>query len=202
MFDKLDEKGLDMLREICNIGAGHAATALSQMTGRRIALEVPKVNLLDLKEVPEVVGGAEKLVVGLYLRMLGESTGTIFMIFPLPSAQALVSLLGVPPRATDEETFEDEMVASSLKEVGNILASSYLTAINRMTNLTLLPSVPSIAYDMAGSIVDFILIEVGRISDVAIVVETVFLGVDNRIIGHVFLIPDPHSLSVILKAAS
>ncbi len=202
MFDKLDEKGLDMLREICNIGAGHAATALSQMTGRRIALEVPKVNLLDLKEVPEVVGGAEKLVVGLYLRMLGESTGTIFMIFPLPSAKALVSLLGVPPKETDEATFEDEMIASSLKEVGNILASSYLTAINRMTNLTLLPSVPSIAYDMAGSIVDFILIEVGRISDVAIVVETVFLGTDNRIIGHVFLIPDPHSLSVILKAAS
>jgi chemotaxis protein CheC len=202
MYDRLDDKSLDMLREICSIGAGHAATALSQITGRRIALEVPKVNLVELKDVPDLVGGAERRVVGLYLRILGESTGTIFMIFPSSSALALVSLLGVARRETDPATFEDEMVSSSLKEVGNILASSFLTAINRLTNLTLLPSVPSFAYDMAGSIVDFILIEVGRISDVALVVETVFLEIDNRIIGHVFLIPDPHSLAVILKAAS
>jgi chemotaxis protein CheC len=141
-------------------------------------------------------------VVGLHFRILGDSRGTIFMIFPEESARSLLALLGVVPAAGGECPFEDEMAASSLTEVGNILASSYLTAINRLTGLVLLPSVPSFAYDMAGSIVDYVLIEVGRISDRALVVETVFLGDDNRLFGHVFLIPDPHSLAVILKTVS
>ncbi len=202
MFERLDERGLDALREICNIGAGHAATALSQMTGRRISIEVPKVNLVDFAAVPALVGGAERLVAGLYLRILGQTRGTIIMLFPTTSALSLLELLGVRPKGSEENAFEDELAISSLKEVGNILASAYLTAINRLTGLVLLPSVPSFAYDMAGSIVDYVLIEVGRISDRALVMETVFLEVDDRIIGHVFLIPDPHSLSVILKAVS
>jgi chemotaxis protein CheC len=202
MFERLDDKGLDALREICNIGAGHAATALSQMTGRRISIEVPRVNLVEFTEVPGKVGGPERLVAGLYLRILGQTRGTIIMLFPAESALSLLGILGVRPAAGEHETFEDEMVVSSLKEVGNILASAYLTAINRLTGLVLLPSVPSFAYDMAGSIVDYVLIEVGRISDRALVMETNFLEMKDRIIGHVFLIPDPHSLSVILKAVS
>jgi chemotaxis protein CheC len=202
VFEKIDEHGLDILREMCNIGAGHAATALSQMTGRRISLEVPRVRLEPIKGVPELIGGAEQLVAGLYLRILGQTQGTLFMIFPSESAVALLGLLGVPVREPFETVFDDEMTVSSLKEVGNILASSYLTAINRLTGLVLLPSVPSFAYDMAGSIVDAVLIEVGKVSDAALVVETVFKGTDNRIIGHVFLIPDPNSLAVILKAVS
>lgn len=202
MFEKLDEKGLDALREICNIGAGHAATALSQMTDRKVVLEVPKVSLKSLKEVPELVGGAEKLVAGLYLKILGQTRGTIFLIFPSDSAMALLNILGIHLEDDEDRLFENEMASSSLKEVGNIIASSYLTAINNLTGLVLIPSVPSFAYDMAGSILDYVLIEVGRVSDAALVVETAFLEVDNRIIGHVFLLPDPHSLAIILKAVS
>jgi chemotaxis protein CheC len=199
LFDRLDARGLDTLREICNIGAGHAATAFSQITGKQIDLEVPKVRVAGLSKVPQIVGGAEEPVVGLYLRILGEARGNIFMIFPADSALALLSLLGAAPPPGGAHPFEDEVAISSLKEVGNILASSYLTAINKLTGLVLIPSVPSFAYDMAGSIVDYVLIEVGRISDVALVVETVFLEQSDRIYGHVFLIPDPQSLAAILK---
>ncbi len=201
MFDRLDDQKLDALREICNIGAGHAATALSQMTGRKIILEVPTVKLVSLGEVPAIVGGAETLVAGLSLRILGQARGDIFIIFPEDSALSILSLLGLSGLDA-EEPFEDEMILSSMKEVGNILASSYLTALSQMIGLVMLPSVPSFAYDMAGSLVDYVLIEVGRISDVALVVETAFLGDGDSILGHFFLLPDPHSLEVILRPVS
>jgi chemotaxis protein CheC len=202
LFEKLDEKGLDVLREICSIGAGHAATALSQMTGRKIVLEVPKVSLVPFSHVPGLMGGAEKIVAGLSLRILGQARGNIFLVFPRESALAVLSLLGLELEGVEGAELEGELAQSSLKEVGNILASSYLTAINQLTGLVMLPSVPSFAYDMAGSIVDYVLIEVGRISDAALVVDTVFLGAEDSIMGHFFLLPDPHSLEVILRTVS
>lgn len=202
MLEKLDARGLDALKEICNIGAGHAATALSQLTGRRITLEVPRVTLSPFKEVTALVGGPERIVAGLHLKILGETKGTILLLLPTESAQALLSFIGVPEQGDNPRFSENEEAVSSLKEVGNILASAYLTAISRLTGIVLLPSVPSFAYDMAGSIVDYVLIELGRVSDVALVVETNFLGNDDRIMGHVFLLPDPRSLAAILKAVS
>ena len=93
MYEQIDESRLDILREICSIGAGHAATALSQLTGRRIDLEVPRVLFAKVQEVPLIAGGAETVVDGLYFRILGDARGVILMIFPEESGREIVRLV-------------------------------------------------------------------------------------------------------------
>lgn len=199
IMQQLREAHLDALQEICNIGMGHAATALSQMIGKTVHLQVPKIALAGLDEVPEIIGGAEQVVVGIYLQVWGDVRGNLLLIFPRDSAQNLNALLTGQP--ADLDLILSEIHASALKEVANILAGAYLSAMSNLLGLSLLPSVPSLAFDMAGAIVDYILIELGRESDLTLVVETEFFGDGHAIRGHFFLLPDPNSLKLILEAS-
>ena len=195
---ELSEIHLDALREICNIGMGHAATALNQMIGRPISLSIPETSLVPLAEVPDLMGGTEKVVAGIYLKIWGDIQGNMLQVFPRESARALVSLLtGDAP----EEFLLSEMHASALREIGNILASSYLSALERLLGKTLIPSVPSISFDMAGAIVDYILIQLGEEVDRTLVIKAAFSGDGGNIQGNFFLLPDLRSLRIILQAA-
>ena len=197
MYERIDEARLDLLREICSIGAGHAATALSQLTGRRIDLEVPRVLFAKVQEVPRIAGGAETVVDGLYFRILGDASGVILMIFPEQSGRAIVRLV----LGNQDCAPEDALSVSAMREIGNILTSAFLSAIGQFAGLSLIPSVPGYARDMAGSILDLVLIELSRLEDTALVIETVFREEGESIRGHFFLLPDPHTLEATLKAA-
>lgn len=197
-FEALTEEHLDALREVSNIGVAHAATALSQLIGRSISLSVPKVLLTDIAKVPEVFGGAEKLVVGIYLQMLGDARGNILIVLPRDSALKLLSRL--LPREKSEGTLLTELEISALKEVGNILASAYLNALGSLMGKTLIPSVPVLSFDMAGAVIDYALIALGEVGDLALMVETDFFGEEEKINGQFFLLPDPESLKIILTA--
>lgn len=191
-LDQMPEVQRDALREVSNIGVGHAATALSQMIGRRIELFVPRVLVTPLAEVPACLGGAETMMAGIFLGILGDTRGSIMLLFPKESACRLCGLL----TGREQTLLESQEAVSSLKEVGNILASAYLNALGELIGKTLLPSVPGFAYDMAGALVDTLLIDVGRKSDLALMVETEFGGEidsDTGIRGHFFLIPDPET---------
>lgn len=197
-FLKLTENQLDALREISNIGMGHAATALSQLINRTILLTVPKVTVSDLACVPALFGGAEQLVVGIYLQILGDARGNILMIFPRESAlKLLAKLLAQNGR---KGPLLSELEVSTLKEVGNILASAFLNALGSLMKRTLIPSVPMLSFDMAGAVVDYVLIDLGHVGDVSLTVETDFYDKDDRVNGHFFLLPDPASLEIILQA--
>jgi chemotaxis protein CheC len=197
MFERMSESRLDILREICTIGAGHAATALSQLTDRRIDLEVPKVLFARIEEVPAIAGGAETVVDGLYFRILGDARGVILMLFPEESGREVIRLaLG-----GREPSPGDPLGVSAMREIGNILASAFLSAIGQLAGLSLIPSVPGYARDMAGSILDPVLIELSRLEDTALVIETVFREAGEGIRGHFFLLPDPRTLEAMLGAA-
>ncbi|BDV41357.1 CheY-P-specific phosphatase CheC [Geotalea uraniireducens] len=197
-FDALTEEHLDALREVSNIGVAHAATALSQLIGKNITLQVPKVLMTDIKKVPEVFGGAERIVVGIYLQMLGDARGNILIVLPRESALRLLSRL--LPKEKSEGALLTELEISALKEVGNILASAYLNALGALMRKTLIPSVPVLSFDMAGAVIDYVLIELGEVGDLALMVETEFFGEDEKISGQFFLLPDPESLALILNA--
>jgi chemotaxis protein CheC len=200
-FTRLTDGQLDALKEISNIGMGHAATALSQLIGETVRLRVPQVSVTDIAQVPELLGGSERVVVGITLQVLGDARGNILLIFPEKSAcQLLARLLG--REETDLEL--NEISASTLKEVGNILASAYLNALGSLLHMALIPSIPLLAHDMAGAVVDQVLIELSMAGDLALMVDTVFQGdsPDQKPIkGHFFLLPDPGSLDLVLRAA-
>lgn len=189
---------LDALREIGNVGAGNSATALSQIINRKIDMTVPEVAIMPLGDVPDVVGGPDVMVVGVFLRVYGLAPGSVLFLLPYESAFYLIDMLMGRPRGTTHNL--DEMDESALMEIGNILAGAYLNALSHYTNLTLLPSIPALAMDMAGAILSVVLIQLGQMGDHALVIETEFLSEDDGIKGHFFLIPDPGSLNTILSA--
>lgn len=201
-FQELTETQLDAFREISNIGMGHAATALSQMIDLRIELRVPEVKIVPIGAVPDCLGGSNKLMVGIFLQILGQARGTIMLLFPESSARHLCSrLLGRP---TEIDPLGEDCV-STLKEVANILASAYLNAVGTLLQRTLILSVPSLSRDRVAVLADPILFALGRSGDLALMVETEFggdLGGDRPIKGQIFMIPDPETLETFLAAVA
>ncbi len=189
---------LDALREIGNVGAGNSATALSQIINHRIDMNVPQVSIVPLTDVPDLVGGPDVMVAGVFLRVYGAAPSNILFLLPQESAFYLVDMiLGKPHGETKTLDFMDE---SALMEIGNILAGAYLNALFNLTKLSLLPSIPALAMDMAGAILSVVLIQLGQMGDHALVIETEFQADEDGIKGHFFLVPDPGSLDTILTA--
>lgn len=197
-IDNLDNIQLDVLREIGNIGAGNAATALAKMLNKKVDMDVPKVKILEFKEVNSILGSAETVVIGILLNVSGDLTGNIMFILERRAARVLVNILMGKP--AEEEGEFSEIEYSALKEIGNILAGSYLNALSALTNLTILPSVPEIAVDMAGAILSVPAIAFGNVGDTVLYIETEFLEGSTRVVGDFFLVPDVDSYEILLKA--
>ncbi len=197
-FNKLSEGHLDMLSEIGNIGAGNANTALSQMLNKRIDMDVPFVKITDFDEISDVLGGAENLVVGILIHVTGDVSGMMIVAIEKSSAHKLVNML-MGKELNEFESFT-AMDLSALCEIGNILASSYLSSLAAMTGLSMEPSVPNLAIDMAGAILSVPAIEFGKIDDRVLLIKTEFLEGGESVLGNYILLPDPPSFNKILTS--
>ncbi len=191
-YDDLNDIQLDVLREIGNIGAGNAATALSSMLTSQINIAVPTVRILDYEEVVEELGGPEQMIVGLLLCLDGDVQGMIMFLLQQNFADlTLQALLGQGLPASGEI---DEMSYSAIQEVANIMAASYVNAISALTGLTINLTVPSMCLDMLGAILSVPAIHYADISDKIIFISDAFDGEDLHAPNHVLLIPDVESL--------
>jgi chemotaxis protein CheC len=187
----------DALREVGNICSGNAATALSQLLNKKITIVVPKIHFVPIEEVPVVVGGPDKLVVGLVLRVLGDLPSTILFLFSQRDAFNLASFM--TGKRISNGSMITELERSALKEIGVILANAYLGALSNFVGMGLVPCVPEIIVDMAGAMVDYLLIELSCVSKFALLIESEFKEVTTSIVGHFFLIPNPQGLEIIIK---
>jgi len=187
----------DVLKEVGNIGAGNATTALSKLISKEIDMKVPLVNIVSFDDIANFVGGDEMVVVSVYLRILGDVPGNMFFIMSVDAAKSLVKeLTGIQPSQGD---FSD-MELSAISEMGNILIGSYLSSLADFTKLNMQPSVPSVAIDMAGAVLSHGLIEASRSGDYALAIDTEFLEGNEQVNGHFFLLPNPNSLEKLFSA--
>jgi len=193
----LNNEQIDVLKEIGNIGAGNAITALSKMVSKKIDMRVPVVNIAEFKEVADIAGGPETLVSGIYFNVSGDINGCIMFLIDSKSSRTLVNWL-MGKKGTNIEF--DEIEVSALKEVGNILASSYISSISTLTGLKITVSVPFLAIDMAGAIMSVPVILYGQVGDHVLLIETDFLEGTNHVKGNFFLIPDEKSFEILLKS--
>ncbi|OWA33783.1 CheY-P-specific phosphatase CheC [Saccharibacillus sp. O16] len=198
ILSKLEGFKLDVLKEVGNIGAGHAATALSQLLNKPIDMAVPKVQILPFEDIAEKVGGAEKIVLTVFFRVEGDAPGNLFYIMAPEAGKSLLNRLGVfqPTEGLDLT----EMEQSALGEIGNILAGSYLSSLADFTNLAMSPTVPALAVDMAGAILSYGMIQFGEMGDAALLIDTTFVQGNDEVEGQFFLIPDPESFNKIFAA--
>ncbi len=197
----LKPEQLDALREVANIGAGHAATALSTMTGQAIMINVPTISIARLDEVPgQVVANPEDAVAVVLLQMLGDLTGRSILVFPEHTACRLSEMMLQRPRGSSPSITALEQ--SALKECGNILSGAYLNALADFMHLMLLPSPPLLAVDMASAVLSSAFLQFGDGRDVVFCVESEFMMRDDgeALRGYFLLLPDTGSLQRILQA--
>lgn len=196
-LEHMSEEYFDVLKELGNIGAGNATTALAQLLQCKVDMKVPQVRLLDFSEVGMLVGGEEQIMAGVYLLVEGDISGSIMFLVEKKAAHHLVSkLMGMP--AVEEEDFT-EMEISALKEIGNIITGSYLNSLSNLTNLKIFPSYPDLCIDMAGAIMSVPAIEFGVMGDKILLIQTQFTD-EIDIDGFFIMMPDLESYDKMLNS--
>ncbi len=191
---------LDALRETANIGAGHAATALSQMTGSTIMIKVPAITVAGMDELPEQFTADEEPVAAVLMHMLGDLTGRTMLVFPRPTVMRLAELMLHRPVGSSMAL--GELEASAIKEAGNILSGAYMNALSDFLGMLLLPSPPSLVIDMSAAVMTSAFGEFATDPDAILCVESEFILTEtgHTLRGFFLLLPDPASLQVMLRA--
>lgn len=197
ILEHVNENYYDVLKELGNIGAGNAMTALSQMLQCKVDMKVPQVRLLEFSEVGELVGGEEQVMVAVFLYVEGDITGSMMFMLQEQSAKHLIRkiTMGMLP---DGSEFE-EMGLSAMQEVGNIITGAYLNSLSSMTGLKIFPSPPALTIDMAGAILSVPASQFGVYGDNILLIQSQFYD-EIELDGYFILIPDLESYEKILAA--
>lgn len=196
-IDSLTDMHIDVLKEIGNIGSGNAASALSSMLDRKVDMNLPKVKILDVQELAEILGGPEKQVVGILFNLSEEFQGMMMFITEKQFAHLVLNVL----MNKHFEKFEDldEMDISAIKEVGNIMVSSYMGAISMLTNMRIALSPPGIAIDMVGALLNVPAVEIEKYGDKALFIQDGFIDGENQVTSYLLLIPEVGYLKKIFQ---
>ena len=197
ILEQVSENYYDVLKELGNIGAGNAMTALSQMLQCKVDMKVPQVRLLEFSEVGDLVGGDEQVMVAVFLGVEGDITGSMMFMLQELSARHLIqkTTMGLVPEGSEFE----EMGLSAMQEVGNIITGAYLNSLSSMTSLTIFPSPPALTIDMAGAILSVPAIQFGIYGDKILLIQSQFYD-EIQLDGYFILIPDLESYEKILAA--
>lgn len=196
-LEEVNEKYIDVIKEIGNIGAGNATTAIANMLGLKINMNVPQVKFLPVEDITSSIGAEEEVIVGIMLGVETDIEGSMMFLMDMESAHHIINRLMMRPDDYMEEF--DEMDLSAVKEVGNIIAGSYLSALSGLTNLVITPTIPYVAVDMAASILSVPAVQFGMYGDNALMIKTEF-GDDLKINGYFILMPEEESYAKILSA--
>lgn len=195
-LEKMSQEYYDVLKELGNIGAGNATTALAQLLNCKVDMKVPQVKLMSFQEVGAAMGGEEQIMAGIFLGVEGDITGSMMFLLEKDSAAHLVEkLMGIK---VNDGVFT-EMELSALKEIANIITGSYLNSLSALTNLKIYPTVPELAIDMAGAILSVPAIEFGTVGDKILLIQTQFTD-DYELDGYFVLLPDLESYGKILAS--
>jgi chemotaxis protein CheC len=197
---QLKDIQLDALKEVANIGACHAATALSELTNEKVMVNVPVIRINPIEDVFSLVAKPNEVVASVLIYFLGDMTGRTLLLFPQEAAWHLTDCLMHQPLGTTKKF--GELEESALKEVSNVLTCAYMNSLGDLLDLVVVPSVPSMAVDMASAVLQTVSLEFSSDKDMVVCIETEFRFVEKNttLYGYFLLLPDPASLEVILKA--
>ena len=194
-FLKLNEMELDALKEVFNVGAGNAATALSQMLNKKIDMDVPSFKFIDIEELNEKIN-LENICVGVLVNVYGDLPGSFLILFEEDVAFDIIKQL----TGTTDNNF-NEISESVLAEIVNIILGAYMNAISKFTNLNMVPSVPAVAFDFAGAIITTTFIASIEESDKMLEIKTILKNDNNcNLVGDFYYLPSQNSLQKIFKS--
>lgn len=199
-YEELSDMHIDVLREIGNIGAGNAATALATILDEKVEISLPIVKITDFDTAVRALGGAESMTVGVLVNFFGEANGMIMFLLKMEDAKTILSiLLRDFEEESDDEDEISELKLSAIREIGNILGSSYINSIATLTGLQINLSVPYIAIDMAGALMSVPIIEFGAVGDKIMFIEEIFSGSENDLKSNVIMFAQIDTLKLIME---
>lgn len=197
-LDNLNDLQFDVLKEIGNIGAGNATTALAKMMNMKIDMNVPRVDLVPFSNLPDIFGSPEEVLAGILVQLDGDIKGMMMFLVKEKSAHNLVNSLMGGMIQSSGDGFSD-MELSALGEIGNIIIGAYLSAMSNLTSLKISSSVPYISIDMAGALLSVPAIEFGKLGDKVLLIETQF-GELDFVNGYFLMVPELESYDAILSS--
>ena len=195
-YEELNDEQIDLLREIGNIGAGNAATALATMLDEKVEMSIPKVTITGFNEAVHELGGAETMTVGVLVSFNGEANGMIMFLLNMEDAKGIMNIL---VGEDDDDGELTEMKLSAIKEIGNILSSTYINSIAALTGLTINVTVPYVAIDMVGAIMSVPIIEFGALGDKLMFIEENFFGESNHLKSNIIMFAEIETLKIIMQ---
>lgn len=194
-FLKLNEMELDALKEVFNVGAGNAATALSQMLNKKIDMDVPSFKFIDIEELNKKIN-LDNICVGVLVNVYGDLPGSFLILFEEDVAFDIIKQL----TGTTDNSF-NEISESVLAEIVNIILGVYMNAISKFTNLNMVPTVPAVAFDFAGAIITTTFIASIEESDKMLEIKTILKNDNNcNLVGDFYYLPSQNSLQKIFKS--
>lgn len=192
---KLSSTQMSILQEIGNIGSAHAALSLSQMMKTKIMVAVPSIKVGVLDDLLKSYQFPQETA--LYFKVLGQAQGGIIFMMSDESTVNLASVLLDKDIRSVEHLSDLEV--SSIKEVGNILSSAYLTAISDFLNMVLIPSVPHLIHaENRDSFLSDFKLDLNK-EDLAIGIDAEFIEASAKIKGNFIFMPDEEGLKTLFK---
>lgn len=195
-----DDKLMSMLHIIANEGINNAARGFSGLLGEKLTVNNPGVRMVELKEIPHILGGPENEAIGVYLRAEGDISGQIMLVIPYEKALELVDLLIGNPPGTSQDL--GSLERSALAEVGNQTGTFFINSLSSLTGLDVRPSPPAVMVDMVGAILDIIVATTGGVSEHVLLMEANFELGDRKVDTNFWVIPDEKTLNAIKLGAS
>ena len=185
----IDETIAGLWRVLMTKGVTNAVSGLSQMCEAHIKVSSIDAKQIPVMSIPDLLGGPEAMVAGVYLQMSGSGAGHIVIVCPPSAAFDMIDMLMDEPQGTTSEF--DEMEQSVLGEVGNVMGSQFLNTLADATGLDLRVSPPAVMMDMSASILDATLADLLSQTNEILMLDTTFGTDDRQINGKFLALPNP-----------
>lgn len=189
MSKPYSEKQLDALKEVINIGGGHAATSISQLIEKPVHMTVPVIEALSYEEIFEQIMTEDTIVKAVLTKILGDAPGAFLFVGKQEDLNDVAKMMLPIDIAADEE-----MTNSALKELVNIIVNAFLNAVTKLLDLQLLSSVPLLTRDLFGSIVSSVYLEQGQYDDTILIIKLEFFYMGNRVESSLYYVPQSRNL--------
>ena len=186
---------LDVLKEVINIGGGHAATSLSQLIEKPVQMTVPVIEMMEYADVYEKIMPEETVIKAIIIKMMGDAEGVFLFTVDQQVSETIVAMM-----LPENTPYSEAMANSALQELVNILVNSFLNAVMKLMDANLITSVPIIIEDMFGAIMSSVYLEQSQYDDSIMIIKNEFYYLGDRLESSLYFVPKPGIIEKMLKA--
>ncbi|UPW00435.1 chemotaxis protein CheC [Halorussus gelatinilyticus] len=192
--DPVSVEKLATLREMAEAGAATASETVSAMTGIGTDVDITHLSFVPIEDVPAEL--ADRPYVGVVLRTEGALGGYVLVLFDEASAREVAAAL-VP--GTDEVTTFNEQAQSAMKEIGNVMTSSFIDGWANVLDATIDISPPQFVHDAGPAVAESVVARLGRTQSFAFLFDATLRADDREFDCGIYALPDETDLRTALE---